>query len=67
MITLFLCLLLFFSFSFVKFFSFKMTKKKIIKTEYHLKLVQLFFGYNFLFSEGDTPCNSFETFKTSSF
>ena len=28
MITFFVCLLLFFSFSFVKFFSFKMTKKK---------------------------------------
>ena len=69
MITFFVCLLLFFSFSFVKFFSFKMTKKIIIiiKTEHYLKLVQLFFGHNFLFSEGDTPSNSFETFKTSSF
>ena len=61
MITFFVCLLLFFSFSFVKFFSFKMRKKKLVKTEYYLKLVQLFFGHNVLFSEGDTPSNSFET------
>ena len=70
MITLFVCLLLFFSFSFVKFFSFKMTKKIIIiiiKTEYYLKLVQLFFDHNFLFTDGDTLSNSFETFKTSTF
>ena len=70
MITFFVCLLLFFSFSFVKFFSFKMTKKIIIiiiKTEYYLKLVQLFFDHNFLFTDGDTLSNSFETFKTSTF
>ena len=67
MITFFVCLMLFFSFYFVKFFSFKMMKKKKKKkerkTDYYLKLVQLFFGHIFLFSEGDTPSNSFERSK----
>ena len=70
MITFFVCLLLFFFFFFREIFQFQNDEKKIIiiiKTEYYLKLVQLFFGHNFLFSEGDTPSNSFETFKTSSF
>ena len=51
MITFFVCLPVSdFSFFFVKFFSFKMTKKQNkIKTEYYLKLVQLFFGHNFFF------------------
>ena len=40
-------------FFFVNFFIFELTIKKI-KTEYYLKLVQLFFGHNFLFTEGDT-------------
>ena len=58
MITFFVCLLLFlflFFFFFRELFSFSNWRKKIkIKTEYYLKLVQLFFGHNFLFTEGDT-------------
>ena len=34
------------------FFIFELTKKK--KNKNYLKLVQLFFGHNFLFTEGDT-------------
>ena len=42
-------------FFFVNFFSFSnRRKKKLIKTEYYLKLVQLFFGHNILVTEGDT-------------
>ena len=38
----------------VIFFHFRTDEKKLIKTEYYLKLVQLFFGHNFLFTKGDT-------------
>ena len=41
-------------FFFRDFFSFRTDEKKLIKTEYYLKLVQLFFGHNFLFTKGDT-------------
>ena len=53
MITFFVCLLLFLFFFFRESFHFRTDDKKI-KTEYYLKLVQLFFGHNFLFTEGDT-------------
>ena len=36
------------------FFIFERTKKKLIKAENNLKLVQLFFGHNFLLTEGDS-------------
>ena len=51
MITFFVCLLLLLFFF---FFIFERTKKKLIKAENNLKLVQLFFGHNFLLTEGDT-------------
>ena len=53
MITFFVCLLIFLFFFFREFFHFRTDDKKI-KKEYYLKLVQLFFGHNFLFTEGDT-------------